>query len=85
MIDRCRADESEEVLVPIGEALPGVRIVGLPDGQSWVGALILVKTQDDRGEPGWSVRRTEGLSDEELLGIVAVEAEILRDRIRFRK
>lgn len=85
MIGRREGDESEEVLVPIGEALPGMRIVGLPDGRSWVGALILVKTQDDRGEPGWSVRRTGGLSDEELLGMVAVGAEMLRDTIRSRE
>jgi hypothetical protein len=36
-------EESEEVPVPIEEALPGMQIVSLPAGCSWVGALILVK------------------------------------------
>lgn len=79
-------NEPEEVLVPIGEALPGMRIVSLPVGDSWVGALILVKTEEDRGESGgWSLRRTDGLSDEELLGQVSVIVEILRDKIRYRE
>ena len=79
------SDRSEEVVLPIEEVLPGMRIVGLPVGESWVGALIFIKTQDNDGELGWSVRRTEGLTDEELLGMVAVEVEMLRDRIRFRE
>jgi hypothetical protein len=85
MVDHGGVHGSGEVLVPIGEALPGMRIVGLPAGERWVGALIFVKTQDDRGEPGWSMRRTGDLSDEELLGTVAVGAEMLRDRIRLRE
>ena len=85
MIDRSVAGDSEEVRVPIGEALHGMKIVSLPVGESWLGALIFVKTQDNRGELGWSVRRTKGLADEELLGMVAVAAEMLRDRIRFRE
>ncbi len=85
MNDLSRPEEPQEVLVPIGEALPGMQIVSLPDGESWVGALMFVKTRDNRGEMGVSVRRTEGLSDEELLGMVTVHAEILLDRIRFRE
>ena len=70
-----KAEEPAEVLVPIEEALPGMRIVGLPEGQSWVGAFILVKTQG-----GWSARRTEGLSDAELLGAVTQQVEMLYER-----
>lgn len=81
-------NESEEILVPIEEALVGMQIVSLPAGHSWVGALIVVKLQNDRGEAGfsWSVRQTEGgLSDEELLGQAVLVVEMLRDRIRFRE
>lgn len=44
MGDHNPSDESPEVLVPIEEALPGMRIVELPEGQSWLGALMFVKT-----------------------------------------
>lgn len=75
-----RQEEPQEVLLPIGEALPGMRIVSLPDGESWVGTLMFVKTRDSGGELGaWSVRRTEGLSDEELLGMVTLYAKMLRE------
>jgi hypothetical protein len=77
-------DEPEEVLVPIEEALAGMQIVDLPAGYSWVGALLLVKLGGEAGF-GWSVRRTEGLSDEELLGQAVVLVEMLRDKIRFRE
>lgn len=77
-------DESDEVLVPIGEALAGMQIVGLPAGESWVGALILLKLGGEAGF-AWSVRRTDGLSDEELLGQAVVLVEMLRDKIRFRE
>lgn len=86
---KVQVKKSEEVHVPLAEALPGMQIVGLPDGDTWVGALMLIKTQDgSSGDPtlpgGWSMRRTEGLVDEELLGLIAVVSEMLRDRIRFR-
>ena len=80
--DRSLSDEPPEVLVPIEEALPGMRIVDLPEGQSWLGALMFVKTHGADGREGWSIRRTEGLSDEELLGMVNVSAEMLRERIQ---
>jgi hypothetical protein len=76
-------DESEEVLVPIEEALPGMQIVSLHTGESWAGALILVKLGGEAGF-SWAVRRTEGISDEELLGQTLVLVEMLRDKIRFR-
>jgi hypothetical protein len=77
-------DGSEEVLVPIEEALRGMQIVNLPAGESWVGALILAKLGGEAGF-SWAVRRTEGLSDEELLGQAVVLVEMLRDKIRFRE
>jgi hypothetical protein len=78
-------DELKEVLVPIEKALPGARIVDLPDGESWVGAFILVKTQDKSGQFGWSARRTEGLTHEELLGLLAVHTDMFRDRALFQR
>lgn len=85
MDDGIETNESEEELVPIEDALSGLRIVNLPVGESWVGALILVKTQGALGVGGWSLRRTEGLPDEELVGTLSVVVEMLRDRIRFRE
>ena len=61
MGDYSLSDEPTEVLVSIEEALPGMRIVDLPEGQSWLGALMFIKTHGAEGG-GWSMRRTEGLS-----------------------
>ena len=76
-------DESEELLVPIEEALADMHIVGLPAGSTWAGALLLIKLNDEAGFT-WSVRRTDGLSDEELLGQAEVLVEMLRSTIRSR-
>lgn len=75
-------EEPSEVLVPIGEALPGMRLVNLPVGETWVGALILIKTRNREDSSTWSVRRTDGLSNEELLGMVSVQVEMLHEKIR---
>ena len=85
MSDSSEPEEAREVLMPIAEALEGMSVVGLPDDVKWVGALMLIKTKDDRGEGGWSSRRTEGLFGEELLGVLAVHVEMLQDRIRYRR
>lgn len=77
-------DEPEEVLLPIEEVLPGARVVDLPQGESWVGALILIKTRDEGGQSTWSVRRVGDLSDEELLGMVTVQGDMLRERALVR-
>lgn len=58
-----------------------MQIVSLPAGQSWLGALIFVKTHDAEARR-WSMRRTEGLSSEELLGIVSISVEMLRAKIQ---
>lgn len=77
-------EAAQEVSIPVGEALEGMDIVALPADMKWVGALMLIKTEDDLGGGGWSSRRTEGLSDEELLGVLSVQIEMLRERIRYR-
>ena len=78
------SEPEQETLIPIAEALEGMNIVGLPDDTRWVGAFMLIKTEEGHGGWGWSARRTEGLSDEELLGVLAVHIEMLRERIRYR-
>lgn len=82
MGDHSLPDEPTEVLVPIEEALPGMRLVNLPVGETWVGALILIKTRNREDSSTWSVRRTDGLSNEELLGMVSVQVEMLHEKIR---
>ena len=84
MEDDSKSEEAQEALIPIAEALDGLKVVALPDDMKWVGAFMLIKTEDDHGGGGWSARRTEGLSDEELLGVLGVHTEIVLDRIRYR-
>ena len=47
------SEPEQETLIPIAEALEGMNIVGLPDDTRWVGAFMLIKTEEGHG--GWGV------------------------------
>lgn len=69
---------TEEQPVPVGDALPGISIYPLPDRWTPLSAIVLVKCLDEDGDPTWALRRTSGLSDEELLGALVIRTELLR-------
>ncbi len=73
--------EDQGPRVPVGEALAGLSLEPLPEGWTPLGVFALVACTDEEGERSWSVR-VEGLdNDEELLGALNVQAELLRRRL----
>lgn len=68
--------------VPIDQALAGLEVHPLEDGETAIEALVLVKTLDAQGETGWSYRTTNGLDREELLGALTVQVAVLTKELR---
>jgi hypothetical protein len=67
--------------IPIGKALPGMRIHPLPVGWEPMSAFVLIKTRDENGRDAWSYRTTEAPNREELLGALIVQADLLRKEL----
>jgi hypothetical protein len=63
---------------PIGEVLRGLEIDAVPEGWTVVDALVEAKCLNTDGEPIWSLRFTDGLNSEELLGSLEVQVELLK-------
>ena len=72
---------SDEERKPIEEVLPGQSIHPLPDGWTPMEAFILVKCMDEGGDSSWSFRTTNPLNLEELLGVLTVHAELLKQKL----
>ena len=66
---------------PVAEVLAGLEIHPLLDGAVPVEALVLVKFLDSCGHPTWALRTTNRLNDEELLGALSVQTELLRRQL----
>ena len=64
---------------PIADVLSGLAIQPLPDRWSPLEGIVLVKCLDEEGNPAWAFRTTAGLNDEELLGVLTVRIELLKD------
>ena len=60
----------EKPQIPIGDALPEVRVPPLAEGHIGKLAFVLVKVVDADGEEGWAVRTSEDLDEDELLGVL---------------
>ena len=69
---------SEDVRLPLADALPGMTIHGFDSDQIPVSAFVLVKLLDDEGSPTWAFRTTETFNKEELLGALVVQVELLK-------
>lgn len=66
---------------PVGEVLANVEIEDVPEGDTVLELVGLVKTLDADGEVAWYVRCTEGVSDVEVMGALLMEL----DRRRYHK
>jgi hypothetical protein len=64
--------------VPVGDALEGLAVPALGEGREPIALFALVKVREADGEAGWSVRVTDGLDDDELLGVLTGYVEHLR-------
>ena len=69
---------SDQNRIPIAEVLPGMSLHPLPDGWTPVEAFVLVKSLDEDGRASWSYRTASTPNREELLGVLSVQAELLR-------
>ena len=70
-----------ETRVPLDHALPGLEVHPLQPDWTPVEALLLVKCLDEEGSPTWAYRTTSRLNDEELLGVLTVQAELVKRRL----
>lgn len=65
----------------IGDALPGIEIKDLPDNDTPMEIVALIKTLDVDGDVAWYVRCSDGVSDVEIMGALLMEL----DRRRYHK
>jgi hypothetical protein len=66
---------------PVGEVLRGLDVLALPDGWTAIEGAFLVKCLDDEGHAMWALRSSSGINDEELLGALLVQLDVLRKDI----
>lgn len=64
--------------LPVGDVLDGLAIPALPEGLRPEGLLALVRCVAPDGGTSWSVRVTEGLDDDEVLGTLVGYVEHLK-------
>ena len=69
------------IRVPLQAALPGLEVHPLQPDWTPIEALVLVKCLDEHGVPTWAYRTTSKLNDEELLGVLVAQAELVKRRI----
>ena len=69
--------------LPIGEVLPGVTFVPLPEGHEAVTVYLLMKTRNPDGDTefNWSWRSPEIVNQEELLGALISQTDLLRQQM----
>ncbi|MCO1580893.1 MULTISPECIES: hypothetical protein [unclassified Crossiella] len=70
--------EREDTRQSVGQVLRGLELFPLPDGWTPIEALAVVKCLDASGTPTWCTRRTAGINDEELLGTMVLQSELLK-------
>lgn len=69
--------DAERGRVPIDQAMPGLSVHPLGDGEEWEFAFVLAKVRNE-GETTWSYRTSAAPNREELLGALMVHVELLR-------
>ena len=66
---------------PVAEVLSGLEIHELEPGWTAIEALVLAKCLDESGNSSWAYRTTNRLNREELLGVLIVHADVLRQEL----
>jgi hypothetical protein len=64
--------------IPVEQVLTGMTLHPLEPGWTPVEAFVLIKSLDETGTPSWSYRTSAKPNREELLGVLTVQAEVLR-------
>ncbi len=73
---------SDDVRVPIAEALNGLYVHPLEPGETAIEAFVLIKTIEADGNTSWAYRTTNRLNREELLGALTVQVAVLTKELR---
>ena len=67
--------------LPIGQVLgDGFQVPALLPGWTALEGIVLVKCLDDEGHPSWAFRETEGMNIEEVIGVLTIQLDMLRER-----
>lgn len=72
---------SDEPRIPLADALPGMGIHPLADGEVPVSAFMVIKMLDEDGAPSWCFRTTEVMNKEETLGALVIQVELLKNSL----
>lgn len=62
----------------IEAVLPGFEVLEIPEKWTPLECIVLIKCLDEDGGPTWVFTHTENLSEEELLGALIVQTDMLR-------
>lgn len=62
----------------------GLEVADLPDGFTPLEAIVLVKALDDEGDVTWCRRGTDGLTDEECVGILTADTQRIVNSLNER-
>lgn len=66
---------------PIGQVLgDGFVVPPLLEGWTALDGIVLVKCLDSEGRSAWAFRETESLNEEEIIGALTVQLDIMRER-----
>ncbi len=68
-------------LIPIEEVLPGFKVYGIPEKWTSLDAIVLVKCYTKDGDTSWVFTKTENINEEELLGALVVQTDLLRQSL----
>ena len=67
--------------LPIGQVLgDGFRVPELLPSWTALEGIVLVKCLDAEGHPSWAFRETEGMNVEEVIGVLTIQLDMLRER-----
>jgi hypothetical protein len=73
---------ASEYVEPIGRVLgDGFQVAPLLEGWTALDGIVLVKCLDDEGRSSWALRETAGLNEEEVIGALTIQLDILRERV----
>jgi len=75
--------EDESYSRPIGEVLgSGFQVPPLLKGWTALDGVVLVKCLNEKGRSTWAFRETEGLNEEEVIGALTVQLDLMRERVK---
>jgi hypothetical protein len=68
---------------PIGEVLgSNFQVPRLLDGWTALDGIVLVKCLNAEGRSSWAFRETQGLNEEEIIGALTVQLDLMRERTK---